>query len=218
MSIPFYDGGVASGLLAGVLFGYVLEAAGFGSARKLTGQFSLKDFAVFKVMFTAVLVAAVGLYLLRVGGVIAGNAVFVPTLFFWAIAAGGMLIGAGFALGGYCPGTSIVGLASGRIDALVFVAGMVGGTAVFAYGFEPMTGFYFAAKGPDAQRLPDLLGLPEWQILAGLIVIAILGFRLGSRLERARGGPFTAEDVCVPGDAAGAKNNPTPSTQAGYVS
>lgn len=218
MNIPFYDGGVASGLLAGILFGYVLEAAGFGSARKLTGQFSLKDFAVFKVMFTAVLVVAVGLYLLRVGGLIAVNAVFVPTLFFWAIAAGGVLIGAGFALGGYCPGTSIVGLASGRIDALVFVAGMIAGTTVFAYAFEPLTGFYFAAKGPDAQRLPELLGLPEWQILAGLIAIAILGFLLGTRLERARGGPFTAEDVCTPGDSAGNNNTLTSNTQAGIVS
>jgi uncharacterized protein len=198
MSIPLYDAGIAGGLLSGILFGYVLEAAGFGSARKLTGQFSLKDFAVFKVMFTAVLFVAIGLYLLRLGGVIGDNAVFIPTLFFWAIAAGGVLIGAGFALGGYCPGTSVVGVASGRIDALVFVVGMVVGTSVFAYLFDPLMDFYFAAKGPDAQRLPDLLGLPEWQILSALVAVAIVGFVLGSKLERARGGPFTAEEVCTP--------------------
>jgi len=214
MSIPFYDGGIAGGLLSGILFGYVLEAAGFGSPRKLTGQFSLKDFAVFKVMFTAVLVTAVGLYLLRLGGVIAGNAVFIPTLFFWAIAAGGLLIGAGFALGGYCPGTSVVGVASGRFDALVFVAGMIAGTTVFAYLFDPLTGFYFAAKGPDAQRLPDLLGLPEWLILAVLIVIAVAGFVLGSKLERARGGPFTAEDVCAPDAGTGDETPVSHTTQA----
>ncbi|WP_099556721.1 DUF6691 family protein [Hartmannibacter diazotrophicus] len=193
--MPLYDIGVASGLLSGILFGYVLEAAGFGSARKLTGQFSLKDWAVFKVMFTAVLVAAVGLYLLRLGGMIADNSVFVPTLFFWAIAAGGVLIGTGFAMGGYCPGTSAVGIAAGRIDALVFAVGMIVGTSVFAWVFEPLQGFYFAAKGPDAQRLPDLFGIPEWVVLGLLIVIAIAGFLLGSKLERARGGPFTAEDV-----------------------
>ncbi|SON56332.1 putative transporter component [Hartmannibacter diazotrophicus] len=195
MNMPLYDIGVASGLLSGILFGYVLEAAGFGSARKLTGQFSLKDWAVFKVMFTAVLVAAVGLYLLRLGGMIADNSVFVPTLFFWAIAAGGVLIGTGFAMGGYCPGTSAVGIAAGRIDALVFAVGMIVGTSVFAWVFEPLQGFYFAAKGPDAQRLPDLFGIPEWVVLGLLIVIAIAGFLLGSKLERARGGPFTAEDV-----------------------
>ena len=200
MSFPLYDSGLAGGLLSGILFGYVLEAAGFGSARKLTGQFSLKDFAVFKVMFTAVLVAAIGLYLLRSGGVIADNSVFVPTLFFWAIAAGGLLIGAGFALGGYCPGTSLVGLASGRLDALVFIAGMILGTTAFAYLFDPLLGFYLAAKGPDAQRLPELLGMPEWLILVALVVIAAAGFVIGGRMERARGGPFTADDVCAPAD------------------
>ncbi|MEI2383898.1 DUF6691 family protein [Breoghania sp. JC706] len=198
MSIPFYDSGLASGLLSGILFGFALEAAGFGSPRKLTGQFTLKDFAVFKVMFTAVLVAAIGLYALRLSGVIADNSVYIPTLFFWAMAGGGVLIGAGFALGGYCPGTSLAGLGSGRIDALVFFAGMVAGTIVFAVVFEPLTGFYLAAKGPDAQRLTDLTGLPEWLILAVLVVVAAAGFVLGSKLERARGGPFTAEDVCTP--------------------
>jgi len=217
MSIPFYDGGVASGLLSGLLFGYVLEAAGFGSARKLTGQFSLKDWAVFKVMFTAVLVTAVGLYLLRLGGVIAGNSVFIPTLYFWAIAAGGILIGAGFAMGGYCPGTSLVGVVSGRIDAVIFVVGMIAGTMVFAWLFEPLQGFYLAAKGPDAQRLPDLLGLPEWLILAVLIVIAIAGFILGSKLERARGGPFTAEEVLTQENSEANENKIPLNTKAGIV-
>ncbi len=137
-------------------------------------------------MFTAVLVAAIGLYLLRLTGVVGNNAVYIPTLFFWAMVAGGVLIGAGFALGGYCPGTSLVGLGSGRIDALVFFAGMVAGTIVFATVFGPLTGFYLAAKGPDAQRLTDLTDLPEWLILAVLVVVAALGFVLGRKLERAR--------------------------------
>lgn len=208
MTFPIYDSGLASGLLTGLLFGYVLEAAGFGSPRKLTAQFFLRDFAVFKVMFTAVMIAAVGLYLLRLGGVIGDNAVFVPTLFFWAILAGGLLIGAGFALGGYCPGTSMVGLASGRIDAIAFIVGMVAGTTLFAFLFEPLTGFYLAAKGPEAQRLPDLFGLPEWAILAILGVMAIAGFALGSKLERARGGPLTAEDVCNAGPGEGVATTP----------
>ncbi|MCE5974312.1 YeeE/YedE family protein [Sinirhodobacter sp. WL0062] len=198
MSFPLYDYGIASGLISGVLFGYALEGAGFGSPRKLTAQFSLRDFAVFKVMFTAVLVCAVGLYLLRSGGIIAENAVYVPTLFFWAILVGGLLIGGGFALGGYCPGTSLVGISSGRIDAVVFTIGMIGGTTAFAFVYEPLQNFYFAAKGPDAQRLPDLLGIPEWAVLVILGVLALAGFAVGSLLERARGGPLTAEEVCTP--------------------
>lgn len=202
MSIPFYDSGVAAGLLSGVLFGYALEAAGFGSPRKLTGQFSLRDFSVFKVMFTAVLVCAIGLYVLRLVGWMGPNAVFIPTLFFWAVLGGGLLIGAGFAMGGYCPGTSVVGVASGRIDAVVFGIGMVVGTSAFAWVYEPLMGFYLAGKGPNAQTLPQLFGLPEWVILLVLVIFAAVGFRLGSMMERARGGPFTAEEVCAPDDEA----------------
>ncbi|KFE36369.1 DUF6691 family protein [Thioclava atlantica] len=200
MTFPIYDSGIASGLLSGVLFGYALEAAGFGSSRKLTAQFSLRDFAVFKVMFTAVIVAAIGLYVLRSAGVIGVNAVYIPTTFYWAILAGGALIGAGFAMGGYCPGTSVVGIASGRIDAVVFAIGMVLGTTVFAAVFDPLTSFYFAAKGPDAQTLPQLFGVPEWVVLLALVIIAAVGFRLGTIVERSRGGPLTAEEVCAPDD------------------
>lgn len=202
MSVPLYDGGVASGLLTGVLFGYVLEGAGFGSPRKLTAQFRLSDWSVFKVMFTAVIVAAAGLWLAETLGVIAANAVYVPTLYFWAIALGGALIGAGFALGGYCPGTAAVGLGSGRIDAAVFILGMLAGTVVFASIFEPLAGFYSAAKGPDGQTLSALFGVPDGLILVALIVMAAGGWWVGSRLERRLGGPVTVEEILSDRDSA----------------
>ncbi len=195
MTFPLYDSGMIAGLLAGVLFGYVLEGAGFGSPRKLTAQFALRDWAVFKVMFTAVIVVAAGLWLAEAGGIIAANAVFVPTLFFWAIALGGALIGAGFALGGYCPGTSTVGLFSGRADALVFIIGMILGTAVFAAAFGPLEGLYRAAEGPGSQTLMDLTGLPTWVVLAVLVIMAVGGFALGNWCERRFGGPLTADEI-----------------------
>jgi hypothetical protein len=195
MTFPLYDNGMIAGLLAGILFGYVLEGAGFGSPRKLTAQFALRDWAVFKVMFTAVIVAAIGLWLAEAGGVMGTSAVFVPTLFFWAIALGGVLIGAGFALGGYCPGTSTVGLFSGRADAAVFILGMILGTALFAVFFEPLEGIYRAAEGPKGQALMDLTGLPTWAILAALVIMAIGGFALGNWCERRFGGPLSADDV-----------------------
>jgi len=195
MSIPLYDGGAASGLLAGVLFGYVLEGTGFGSPRKLTAQFRLSDWSVFKVMFTAVIVAALGLWLAEVSGLIAANAVYVPTLYFWAVALGGALIGAGFALGGYCPGTAAVGLGSGRIDAFVFILGMVAGTAVFAAVFAPLEAFYMAGKGPDGQTVSALAGVPDWVVLVALVVLAAVGWRVGSHFERRLGGPVTVTDI-----------------------
>jgi len=195
MSMPLYDGGFASGLLAGLLFGYALEGAGFGSPRKLTAQFRLSDWSVFKVMFTAVIVAAAGLWLAEAAGLIAAKSVFVPTLYFAAIAAGGALIGGGFALGGYCPGTAVVGLGSGRGDALVFILGMVAGTAVFAALFAPLEPFYMAGQGPEGQTLSMLTGLPGWVVIVALVVMAVAGWQFGTGFERRLGGPVTVEDV-----------------------
>jgi len=190
MTLPLYDGGVASGLLAGILFGFVLEGAGFGSPRKLVAQFQLRDWAVFKVMFTAVVVCAAGLWLAEAAGMIKPNAVYVPTLWFWAVAAGGALMGAGFAIGGYCPGTSAAGLASGRVDAVVFIIGMVGGIWLFAAFFDGLRPLYGAAKGPDGQSLDALLGLPAIVVIGILAAVCAVGYAVARRFESRRGGPL----------------------------
>ncbi len=210
MNLPLYDNGALSGLLAGLLFGFALEGAGFGNPRKLTGQFTLRDFAVFKVMFTAVVIAATGLWLADATGIMPRGRVYVPTLYFWSIAAGGALIGAGFSIGGYCPGTSAVGLASGRLDAVAFIAGMVAGSAAFAGAFDAIEPFYRAAKGPARQTLDQLLGLPTPAILAAFAAMAAGGFWLGSRIERRNGGPVGPENARgSPGASSGVQASPT---------
>lgn len=195
MSLPLYDNGTLPALVLGALFGLALEGAGFGSARKLTAQFTLRDFAVFKVMFTAVIVAAAGLWLAEMADLIGARSLYIPNLFLWSITLGGALIGAGFVLGGYCPGTSAVALASGRLDALTFIAGMVIGVGAFAVLFEPIMPFYQAAQGPKGQTLDQLTGLPVPAILVILVAMAAAGFRLGGRLERRFGGSVSAAEV-----------------------
>lgn len=195
MSWPLYDSSFWPALLLGLFFGLALEGAGFGSARKLTAQFTLRDFAVFKVMFIAVLVAAAGLWLAEATGFIAPHSVYIPTLYFWSFALGGALIGAGFVIGGYCPGTSVVALASGRWDAFSFILGMVAGVWIFAAGFDGLEPFYRAAPSPKGQTLDQLLGLPKPFILIVLAIIATVGYRLGSHLEARFGGPVSAEEV-----------------------
>lgn len=204
MTFPFYDGGFWPALALGVFFGLALEGAGFGSARKLTAQFTLRDFSVFKVMFTAVIVAAAGLWLAEDFGVMAPRSVFIPTVYTWAIAIGGALIGTGFALGGYCPGTAAVGLASGRWDALVFIVGMVAGVAVFAWGFDTISPFYWAAPGQKGETLDQFLGVPVPVILLALAAIAAAGFWVGGRLERRFGGPVEAADVTCESEGSSA--------------
>jgi hypothetical protein len=195
MTLPLYDDGAASGLLCGILFGYVLENAGFGSPRKLTAQFRFSDWSVFKVMLTAVIVAAIGLYMAAEARLLPANSVYIPTTFFWATLTGGALIGAGMAVGGYCPGTAAVGLATGRVDGLFFIAGLVLGTALFAGVFDPISGFYEAAQGPEAQTLSAFLEIPTLAALGILITIAVIGFRVGTWFEGRHGGVLTAEQL-----------------------
>ena len=187
---------MASGLACGVLFGYVLENAGFGSPVKLSAQFRLTDWAVFKVMFTAIVVAAVGLWVLRVAGVMAPDSIAVPQALMMASAIGGALVGAGFAVGGYCPGTSVVGMVSGRIDALVFVAGVLAGTALFAFAYGPALRSLMAIGGiVEGDTFTEVWGVPEPLVLAVLAASLVAVFLAGSWFERRGGGPVSAQQA-----------------------
>ncbi|MFH1871716.1 MAG: DUF6691 family protein [Pseudomonadota bacterium] len=193
---PLNDNGMLSGLLCGILFGYVLENAGFGSPVKLSAQFKLTDWAVFKVMFTAIVVAAVGLWLLRMVGLMRPDSFAVPQAALMASAVGGALVGAGFAVGGYCPGTSVAGLFSGRLDALVFIVGVLPGTTGFAvfYGaaLKSLKAAWLIAEG---DTFTDVYEVPEPAVLAILGVALIAVFFFGSWFERRGSGPVTAEQA-----------------------
>ena len=193
---PLNDNGMVSGLLCGILFGYVLENAGFGSPVKLSAQFKLSDWAVFKVMFTAIVVAAVGLWLLRLAGLMPPDSIAVPQAALMASAVGGALVGAGFAVGGYCPGTSVAGLFSGRLDALVFIVGVVLGTTGFAvfYGtvLKSLKASWLIAEG---DTFTEVYAVPELVVLAVLGLALIAVFHFGSRFERRGTGTVTAQQA-----------------------
>lgn len=94
-------GGLLAGLALGVAFGFLLERGGLGDPKKLTGLFYLRDFTMLKVMFTAIPVAAVGLGLLVATGMMEMGAVAVQTTYLWPQIVGGIVLGMGFAVGGY---------------------------------------------------------------------------------------------------------------------
>jgi uncharacterized protein len=193
---PLQESGMVSGLVCGVLFGVALENAGFGSPAKLTGQFRLTDWSVFKVMFTAIVVAAVGLWGLRVIGLLEADSLYVPQALVMASAVGGALIGLGFAIGGYCPGTSMVGMASGRLDALVFVVGLFIGTTAFAgfYG-DAIRSMMAIGEMIDGDTFADVYGIADPIMLAIMAVFLVAVFYLGSWFERRGPGPVTAEQA-----------------------
>lgn len=121
----------AAAFLLGVLFGIALEQAGFGSSRRLAAVFYLDDLAVIKVMFTALLTAMLGLIFLTGTGLLPPDQLYYLPTVYGAHLLGGLILGAGFAMGGWCPGTAAVGAASGKLDAWLFLAGGLAGCILF---------------------------------------------------------------------------------------
>lgn len=184
---------ILSGLLLGASFGFVLERAGFGNPNKLTGQFRLTDWSVFKVMFTAIVFAAVGLFVFEKFGLVDPGSLFVPPAFLGAAALGGAFVGAGFAIGGYCPGTSVVGLMSGRIDAAIFLFGLLLGTVIFAGVYPSIEFLTTLGEYAKADTLTDAFHFSEWSIDVVMVIAAIGVFMLGSWMEKKSKGPVSSQ-------------------------
>jgi hypothetical protein len=170
-------------LAIGVAFGFVLERAGLGNAVKLAGQFYLRDLTVFKVMFTAIVTALLGLVLLDLAGAVDRASIALPQTFLLPQLLGGLVFGAGFIVGGFCPGTGCVGMASGRGDGVAVVLGMLAGVVVFGEVFPLLASFYTATPlGPAT--LPDVLPLPAPLIGALVVLMAAAGFAAAEWWER----------------------------------
>lgn len=189
MSAPFFKYGLfgdeVSLLVAfavGIGFGFFLERAGFGSARKLVAQFYLTDLAVFKVMFTAIVTAMLGVTYLAWVGILDLSLVYLVPTYWAAQVVGGLLLGVGFVIGGYCPGTSVAAVATGKVDGLVYVLGIVAGTLTFAGLFPLLRGLYFASSA-GAQTLPQILHLPYGLVVFAVVLMALGGFYGAGLLE-----------------------------------
>ncbi|MCA9149133.1 MAG: YeeE/YedE family protein [Planctomycetales bacterium] len=171
------------GLLIGVAFGFVLEQAGFSSSRKLTGLFYGTDFTVLRVFFTAGITAMCGITMLSQVGLLDTHVIYIHPTFIYAALIGGGIMGVGFVVGGYCPGTSFCGAAIGKIDAAVFVLGGILGVFLFGEAYPWIEPYYLGAAlgDPTADKLlhmtPGIVGL-------GMIVIAVSAFIATSMIEK----------------------------------
>ena len=189
MNAPFYDAGVfgdraalAVALAIGIAFGWCLERAGMGNARKLAAQFYLTDLTVFKVMFSAIVTAMLGAFWLGRLGVLDLGRVYVPQTYLVPQLVGGAVFGAGFALGGLCPGTSCVAAVTGRGDGLTLVAGMFTGVLVTGLWFRKLETFYeSSARGTFT--LPQALHMPYGVVVLLIVAVALAGFRWATWLE-----------------------------------
>lgn len=182
MTAPWLDGELAAALALGAAFGAALERAGLGSARKLVGQFYATDLTVWKVMFSAIVVAMLGAFWLGRLGVLDLARVAVPETWLAPQLVGGVVFGAGMATAGLCPGTSCVAAATGRADGLAVMLGVLTGVTLTGLGLAPLRGLYEAtARGP--LTLPAWLGVPYGAVVVAVVAIALVGFRVAERLE-----------------------------------
>lgn len=170
-------------LLIGIAFGFVLESAGFSSSRKLAGVFYGYDFTVLRVFFTAAITAAIGLVYFDHAGWMDLSIIYVNPTFVSSALTGGAIMGLGFILGGYCPGTSFCGVAIGKIDAMFFTIGMFLGIFIFSEIFPWLEGFYLQRPlGPV--KIYETLGISAGLFIFLLILVALAAFIVTDRVEK----------------------------------
>lgn len=170
-------------LIIGVGFGAILEMSGFGKSTKLAAQFYFKEMTVIKVMFGAIVVAMILIFLATGLGFLDFNLVWVNPTYLWSGIVGGLIMGAGFILGGFCPGTSLVAAVTLKLDGIVFVLGAMFG--IFLFG-ETVGGFdqFYNAGYLGRFTLPELFGLDTGTMVVLIALMALGVFVFSEYMER----------------------------------
>lgn len=174
-------------LLIGFAFGYVLESSGFNHSPTLAAQFYFKDLRVFKVFFTAIVVAMLLIFFSSAIGLLDYNMIWVNPTYLWSGILGGIIMGVGFILGGFCPGTSLVALSTLKIDGIFFVLGGLFGVFIFSETVDSFS-YFFNGSYYGRLTLMDILNLPAGLIVILVTLMAIIMLWGGEKLEAKFGG------------------------------
>lgn len=190
MNAPFFKFGLFGddvslivAFVIGIGFGFFLERAGFGSGRKLAAQFYFTDLTVFKVMFTAIITAMVGLFWLSWVGFVDLSLVYITPTYIVPQIVGGLILGVGFVVGGYCPGTSCVAAATGKLDAFVYLGGIIVGIFVFGEVF-PLVAEFYESTPMGQVTIPQYFGISYGIMVFLVVLMAIGGFAGASWVEK----------------------------------
>lgn len=187
-------GNLIIAFVIGIGFGFALEQAGFSSSRKLAGMFYGYDTTVLKVFFTAAIVALVGSQFMSYFGLLNLNLVFVNEYYIASAIIGGVIMGAGFIMGGFCPGTGISALSIGKIDALFYILGGFAGAFLFAETYpliQPLAESSY--RGPV--KINEALHLSPGVFTFLLIVAAVIMFWLAEKAEKTFARPDITNDI-----------------------
>ncbi len=183
-------------LFIGVAFGWVLENAGFGKSTKLAAQFYFREMTVLKVMFTAIVVAMVLIFATSGLGLLDYNRLWVNPTYLWPGVLGGLIMGVGFIVGGFCPGTSLVAVATLKIDGLFFFIGSALGVFLFGETVNQYASF-FHSSFMGRFTLPELFGLPTGTVVFLVILMALFMFWGAEKLEGIFGDQEAEPRRCV---------------------
>lgn len=170
-------------LLIGIGFGFVLESSGFSSSRKLVGMFYGYDTTVLKVFFTAAITAMVGMLFFSLFGWMDLSYIYVNPTYLTSAIVGGTVMGAGFIVGGFCPGTAFCALSIGKLDALAFVGGLVLGIIIFTEGY-PLWEDMYKADFMGTPTMNELLDISRGVFALGMILVAFAMFWVGEWAEK----------------------------------
>jgi len=162
----------------GIGFGFVLEQAGFSTARKIVGVFYGYDMTVLRVFLTAVVTAAIGLLYFNYLGWIDLSLVYINPTFIWSAIVGGVLVGLGMIVGGYCPGTSFAAAVIGKIDGIVFIGGIFVGVLFYGETYDFLFKDLHNSGSLGKITIYDSLGISSGLMGFLLVVFAIVLFWL----------------------------------------
>ncbi|QDT16668.1 DUF6691 family protein [Alienimonas californiensis] len=159
------------GLLTGIVFGFLLQKGRVAKYHVILGQLLLKDWTVVKIMGTAVVVGSVGVFALVDNN---QTSLHIKPLLLGGVLVGAVLFGAGMAVLGYCPGTSVAACGEGRRDAMVGVLGMLVGAGLFVALYSPLQSLTKMWGDHGKLTLPELFGVSPWLLVAGLVAAGLL--------------------------------------------
>ena len=155
------------GLITGILFGFLLQRGSVLRYDRQLGALRFMDMTIVKFMFSTVLVAMVGIYLLKDFGIVV---LTVKPTILGAVIPGGLIFGIGWGLLGYCPGTSVGAVAEGRWDGLWGVLGMLAGAGLYAEAYPELKKTLLTWGDFGKITLPQALGVSHWVIIPIFIV------------------------------------------------
>ncbi len=168
--------------IIGFGFGYILEGSGFGDSRRLASQFYFHDMRVIKVMFTAIVTASILILFFHQMGYLDLQRVWVNPTYLWSAVTGGLIMGVGFIIGGFCPGTSLVAAATLKLDGIFFILGVLLGVGLFG---ETVGGFesYWNRGSLGRYTLSDFFNFSETQIVTFLFFFALVVYGVVETVE-----------------------------------